>query len=47
MGNGMGGNTRVNGKKTWTAPAMGVIQLNTAQGGPAPNKDSSLTTRKS
>jgi hypothetical protein len=43
----MGGDTLMNGKKIWTAPAMGVIQLNSAQNGPAVNKDSAISTRKS
>lgn len=47
MVNGMGGNTRMNGKKAWTAPVIGMIQLNSAQNGPAPNKDGSISTRKS
>jgi hypothetical protein len=47
MLNGMGGDTRMNGKKAWTTPVIGMIQLNSAQNGPAVNKDSVLTTRKS
>jgi hypothetical protein len=47
MRNNMGGDTRINGKKAWTTPVMGVIQLNSAQNGPSPNKDSAISTRKS
>jgi hypothetical protein len=48
MGNGMGGNAQMNGKKTWTTPVIGIIQLNSAQtGGPTDLADSKQTTRKS
>lgn len=47
MVNGMGGDTRMNGKKAWTTPVIGMIQLNSAQSGSAVNKDSTLVTRKS
>ena len=48
MVNGMGGNAQMNGKKTWTAPVIGMIQLNSAQtGGPTNLADSKQPTRKS
>jgi hypothetical protein len=48
MRNNMGGDTRMSGKKAWTTPAMGVIQLNSAQStGPISEADSKQTTRKS
>jgi hypothetical protein len=48
MGNEMRGDTRMNGKKAWTTPVMGTIQLNSARtGGAISEADSKTTTRKS
>lgn len=48
MGNEMRGDTRMNGKRAWTAPVIGMIQLNSARtGGSVDLADSKQTTRKS
>lgn len=48
MVNGMGGSAQMNGKKAWTAPVIGIIQLNSAQTGGSVNlADSKQSTRKS
>jgi hypothetical protein len=48
MVNGMGGNAQMDGKKSWTAPVIGIIQLNSAQTGGTVNlSDSKQVTRKS